>query len=91
MKTIQPPINMDKTTSKILQALNNSVEEPIKDLNFQTNMENTIEWTSLVLTEFIFNLEESFDIDIELDDAEKLTSIEITKEILEKKYLKRNT
>tara|TARA_E500000178_G_C16558265_1_gene546114 strand:+ start:255 stop:503 length:249 start_codon:yes stop_codon:yes gene_type:complete len=82
---------MDKTTSKILQALNNSVEEPIKDLNFQTNMENTIEWTSLVLTEFIFNLEESFDIDIELDDAEKLTSIEITKEILEKKYLKRNT
>ena len=70
----------------IKKALSLALNCSLEQIHDETSMSNTSNWTSLTLTNFIVNLEEILDIDIELDDAENLTSIKNAYNIIQKNY-----
>ena len=73
----------DKTISVIAEVLQTN----ISNINEKSDYNNTNGWDSLATTNIIVALEEEFDIDIELDDAEKFISVENILKILEENYL----
>jgi acyl carrier protein len=56
-------------------------------LRMDSNYENTKNWDSLGMVNIIVALEERFDINIELEDAEQFISVKNIISILRKKYL----
>ncbi len=79
--------NESTIEEKIKKALSLALDCPLDQINNDTSMLNTSNWTSLTLTNFIVNLEEILDIDIDLDDAEKLISIKNACNIIQKSYI----
>lgn len=72
---------------KILNTIAETLKINVKNLNEQNDYSNTKGWDSLATTNIIIALEEEFDIDIELDDAEKFISVKGIIDILENTYL----
>ncbi len=66
---------MDSLESKIIETLSGVLGLPTSAINMDSNMQNTGCWDSQAAVGFIVALEEAFDIEIDIDDAEKFTSI----------------
>ena len=71
----------------ILNVIAEALQINIKNLNEKSDYNNTVAWDSLAITNIIVALEEEFDIDIELDDAENFISVKNILSIMENKYL----
>jgi len=71
----------------ILNVIAETLQINIKSLNEKSDYNNTVAWDSLAITNIIVALEEEFDIDIELDDAENFISVKNILTIMENKYL----
>ena len=71
----------------ILNVIAEALQINIKSLNEKSDYNNTVAWDSLAITNIIVALEEEFDIDIELDDAENFISVKNILSIMENKYL----
>lgn len=74
------------TKKDILKVISDVLNINKESLNENSNYCNTNGWDSMATTNIIIALEERFDIDIELDDAEKFTSIKNILETLESNY-----
>ena len=61
---------------KIISVIAEVLQTNISNINEKSDYNNTNGWDSLATTNIIVALEEEFDIDIELDDAEKFISVE---------------
>ncbi len=72
---------------KIISVIAEVLQTNISNINEKSDYNNTNGWDSLATTNIIVALEEEFDIDIELDDAEKFISVENILKILEENYL----
>ena len=72
---------------KIISIIAEVLQTNISNINEKSDYNNTNGWDSLATTNIIVALEEEFDIDIELDDAEKFISVENILKILEENYL----
>ena len=72
---------------KILNTIAEALQINVKKINDKSDYNNTNGWDSLATTNIIVAIEEEFDIDIELDDAEKFISVENILNILEENYL----
>ncbi|OCL85618.1 acyl carrier protein [Arcobacter porcinus] len=72
---------------EIVKVISDILNISSSSLSDESNYCNTNGWDSMATTNIIIALEEKFDIDIELDDAEKFTSIKNILEILQSKYI----
>lgn len=72
---------------KIISIIAEVLQTNISNINEKSDYNNTNGWDSLATTNIIVALEEEFDIDIELDDAEKFVSVENILKILKENYL----
>ena len=72
---------------KIFNIISKTLSINIKNIDINTNSDNTKQWDSLATTNIIVALEEGFDIDIDLDDAEKFVSVEAIIKIIEGTYI----
>lgn len=72
---------------KIISVIAEVLQTNISNINEKSDYNNTNGWDSLATTNIIVALEEEFDIDIELDDAEKFVSVENILKILKENYL----
>lgn len=72
---------------KIISVIAEVLQTNISNINEKSDYNNTNGWDSLAATNIIVALEEEFDIDIEIDDAEKFISVENILKILEENYL----
>jgi acyl carrier protein len=72
---------------KILNTISEVLKIKMSKLNNLSDYNNTTNWDSLATTNIIIALEEEFDIDIELDDAENFISVQNIINILEEKYI----
>lgn len=71
---------------EILKVIGDILNVSHKLLNEESNYCNTKGWDSMATTNIIISLEEKFNLEIDLDDAEKFVSIRNILEILESKY-----
>jgi acyl carrier protein len=73
--------------NKIFKIIAKVLEIRINNLNEFSDYNNTKNWDSMATVNIIVALEEEFDIDIELDDAEEFISIKNIFKILYGKYI----
>ena len=71
---------------KVIDIIANELKLPSEKINDETSMQNTAEWDSLALINIISKLEETLDIEIDLEDAEKMVSIDSILAVLESTY-----
>jgi len=71
---------------EILKVIAEVLEVHVKKLNELSDYNNTDNWDSMATTNIIVAIEEEFDIDVDLDDAEQFISIKNIVTILEGKY-----
>ncbi len=71
---------------KVIDIIAHELKIPSEKINYETSMHNTAEWDSLAFISIISKLEEKLDIEIDLEDAEKMVSINSILAILESTY-----
>jgi len=67
-------MNKLEKENQVKKVLSEVLEKNINEINEDVALNTTYEWDSQAMVSIIVALEEEFDIDIELEDAEKLTS-----------------
>ena len=71
---------------KVINIIADELKVSSEKINDETSMHNSAKWDSLALINIISKLEEKLDIEIELEDAEKMVSVESILAILESTY-----
>ncbi len=73
---------MNGLEEKIIGVLSDVVGIPVSSISMNSDINNTKGWDSLAMVQFIVALEKTFDIEIDIDDAEKFISIRAVYETL---------
>ncbi|MBA94307.1 MAG: hypothetical protein CMP21_00880 [Rickettsiales bacterium] len=80
-------MNTDQLLSSIQPIIADCLQMNKNTITDQLSMDNTPNWDSIGLINIITSLEHHLSIEIDLEDAEKMTSIKAILELLNTKYI----
>lgn len=81
-------ILIDDISKRTISVLAEILDVNTSSINIGSCSTNTRGWDSFATMQFIVGVEKEFNITLEIEDAQRFTSIEYAVEILIKKYLR---